>query len=84
MAIEGGALKVNITAIGPLVLPTWDELLFVLLLPLAARLLKLITAMKLPLFVLCADHRRRNVLAIGIKSMSPAMLHSIATAHAMV
>ena len=85
MAIEGGALKVNITAIGPLVLPTWDKLLFLLRLPPAACLLmKLITAMKLPLFVLCADHRRRNVLAIGIKSMSPAMLHSIATAHAMV
>ena len=71
MAIEGGALKVNITAIGPLVLPTWDKLLFVLRLPPAACLLmKLITAMKLPLFVLCAGHRHRNVLAIGIKSMS--------------
>jgi len=70
MAIEGGALKANIRAIGPLVLPTWDELLFVLLLPPTACLLKLITAMKLPLFVLCADHCRRNVLAIGIKSMS--------------
>ena len=33
MAIEGGALKANIRAIGPLVLPTWDELLFVLLIP---------------------------------------------------
>ena len=49
MAIEGGALKANITAIRPLVLPTWDELLFVLLLPPAASLLKLITAMKLKL-----------------------------------
>ena len=84
MAIEGRALKANIRAIGPLMLPTWDELLFVLLLPPTACLLKLITAMKLPLFVLCAGHRHRNVLAIGIKSMSPAMLHSIATAHAMV
>uniref|UniRef100_A0A0D3G7K3 Uncharacterized protein n=1 Tax=Oryza barthii TaxID=65489 RepID=A0A0D3G7K3_9ORYZ len=44
---DGDALKANITAMGPLVLPTWDELLFVLLLPPLACLLKLITAMKL-------------------------------------
>uniref|UniRef100_A0A0E0EW73 Uncharacterized protein n=1 Tax=Oryza meridionalis TaxID=40149 RepID=A0A0E0EW73_9ORYZ len=87
MAIAGDALKAIITA-NIAVLPTRDELLFVLLLPPGACLLKLITAMKLKLccyelnnVLLCGAHHGMLLLGAGGISTWPIGHLLLTTVH---